>query len=320
MTTPDFDGTVRNTLGRVCNDIVNGTIPIPCVMSDRTESAICARWTKGTPMENEGRILSQRLADVLPVIAGSTAVAVNEEELPMPTFDYGDEWLNLFAGSVWIDFTSPPHRTSRGSIRFSAWAFTPEEMGWGADMINRNPVDYDRMIFMLPFGHSRNRAYRKINGHSYVSMVDSGLIAICVRDNNFFLGMCDLNSLGLAQDEMWPDKMAAERLIADKANRLMRVLFAVNMLSNVKLERVAPANKIPKHERSYPKIAYHVLKLERSKGAVSPKLKEQFRASPRRHMRRGHVRRLVQQHKITWIRPCIIGDADQGSIIKDYIV
>jgi hypothetical protein len=42
-------------------------------------------------------------------------------------------------------------------------------------------------------------------------------------------------------------------------------------------------------------------------------------ASPRFHVRRGHIRRLADGRR-TWVRQCSVGDASSGIIDKDYRV
>lgn len=41
-------------------------------------------------------------------------------------------------------------------------------------------------------------------------------------------------------------------------------------------------------------------------------------ASPRLHWRRGHIRHLGDEKK-TWVRPCLVGDGEHGTIIHDYV-
>ena len=41
-------------------------------------------------------------------------------------------------------------------------------------------------------------------------------------------------------------------------------------------------------------------------------------ASPRQHLRRGHIRRLPKDN--IWIQPCVVGDPNKGTIHKQYAV
>jgi len=50
-----------------------------------------------------------------------------------------------------------------------------------------------------------------------------------------------------------------------------------------------------------------------------PLSEEQRRASPRLHFRRGHIRNNADGTQ-TWVRPCMVGDPDEGTVVKDYDV
>lgn len=41
-------------------------------------------------------------------------------------------------------------------------------------------------------------------------------------------------------------------------------------------------------------------------------------ASPRVHLRRGHIRRLPD--KRVWVNACVVGDKSRGMVVKDYAV
>ncbi len=42
-------------------------------------------------------------------------------------------------------------------------------------------------------------------------------------------------------------------------------------------------------------------------------------ASPRLHLRRGHVRRLPSGESV-WVQPCVVGDKSKGMVTKDYVL
>lgn len=42
-------------------------------------------------------------------------------------------------------------------------------------------------------------------------------------------------------------------------------------------------------------------------------------ASPRQHLRRGHIRRLPSTRTV-WVSQCLVGDPQKGFIVKDYVV
>jgi hypothetical protein len=45
----------------------------------------------------------------------------------------------------------------------------------------------------------------------------------------------------------------------------------------------------------------------------------QLRASPRQHLRRGHIRRLPDGRKI-WVQAAVVGSVEKGRIDKSYFV
>lgn len=50
-----------------------------------------------------------------------------------------------------------------------------------------------------------------------------------------------------------------------------------------------------------------------------PLPEEQRRASPRLHFRRGHIRNNPDGTQ-SWVRPCMVGDPEEGTVVKDYDV
>jgi len=50
-----------------------------------------------------------------------------------------------------------------------------------------------------------------------------------------------------------------------------------------------------------------------------PLPEEQRRASPRLHFRRGHIRNNPDGTQ-SWVQPCMVGDPEEGTVVKDYEV
>ncbi len=91
--------------------------------------------------------------------------------------------------------------------------------------------------------------------------------------------------------------------------------------SNVKTERVQQASPTVNTKRQKngkaPLLDYHVLVLDHPTAATGkPVQLIGNRASPRQHLRRGHIRR-YPEHKV-WINAQIIGAAENGVIRKSY--
>jgi hypothetical protein len=98
-------------------------------------------------------------------------------------------------------------------------------------------------------------------------------------------------------------------------------LCAALQCSNVRMEKVvAPEALQEKRERKgrLPFYTYHVLVLpDESVNATSGNGSHE---SPRRHLRRGHIRRLHDPQRTVWVNACLVGNAERGLVDKDYHV
>lgn len=71
-------------------------------------------------------------------------------------------------------------------------------------------------------------------------------------------------------------------------------------------------------KKKLPKFSYHLLKIPSNRG-VDKDFKGGHHSSPRRHLRRAHLRKL-QTGTYTFVRQCVVGDADKGFVSKNYKV
>lgn len=96
-------------------------------------------------------------------------------------------------------------------------------------------------------------------------------------------------------------------------------LIEILECSNVRTERVeVPAPLAKKRaRRGEPSFTYHVLTIPG--GSDGHEGRSGSHASPRQHLRRGHIRRLANDRKI-WINACVVGSAKNGVVEKDYQV
>ena len=93
--------------------------------------------------------------------------------------------------------------------------------------------------------------------------------------------------------------------------------------SNVSTQRVAQASPTVNRKRESkgktPLLDYHVLVIDRptplNGTSRGPLIGE--RASPRQHLRRGHIRRYATGKKV-WINSMLVGQQEHGVIVKDY--
>lgn len=99
-----------------------------------------------------------------------------------------------------------------------------------------------------------------------------------------------------------------------------RFLMAVNCTNVARVEHPAPKsiNARRTEKGKQPIYSYWTLHLT---GKSSNDSADQggTHASPRIHLRRGHVREYAPG-KFTWVEACVVGDKDRGMVAKDYRV
>ena len=143
---------------------------------------------------------------------------------------------------------------------------------------------------VLVFGRARSDTLKRITGEKFTTTLDGPVIhtACFVGKTRSLTAHRISNPLPGYVAGVF-NEVETNEYAADIIARTAGFLYIVNVVNNVDLVRVAPARKVPKYQRKYPKLEYRVLKLRdrKAKGAVSPKLAEQLRASPRQHLRRG---------------------------------
>ena len=97
------------------------------------------------------------------------------------------------------------------------------------------------------------------------------------------------------------------------------VFLSILNCKNVKTEEVKPDAALQKARAKrgkMPLFSYHVLTL-RSDTPEKGDSKGGTHASPRLHIRRGHIRRF-DDGTHTWVSPCTVGDKKLGMVHKDY--
>lgn len=102
---------------------------------------------------------------------------------------------------------------------------------------------------------------------------------------------------------------------------IMQLCAALNC-SNVSTETL-PAPKFLNKKRAKsgkpPLFEYKILKVDTTPTATRQSIPGGgTHASPRVHLRRGHIRRLPV--KSVWVQPCVVGDKSRGVVMKDYAV
>ncbi len=116
---------------------------------------------------------------------------------------------------------------------------------------------------------------------------------------------------------------AFAQLMLDSHDELMMLVQSCSVLNcaNVTTSELAPAAALNKKRQAkglQPFFTYKVLQLRREERA-SASVDVGQHASPRMHLRRGHLRRL--NNKTTWVRPTTVNAQSKlGVVLKDYAV
>ena len=100
---------------------------------------------------------------------------------------------------------------------------------------------------------------------------------------------------------------------------LLSLLLALQCC-NVKTENVPvpiALNKKRVERKKLPFVEYKILTVgTEHAGSLSG---SGTHASPRQHIRRGHIRRITDTRTV-WVNQCMVGDPNKGTIVKDYRV
>jgi hypothetical protein len=118
------------------------------------------------------------------------------------------------------------------------------------------------------------------------------------------------------------DKLKDVQIGAIVALNLMVKAIAVLNCSNVKIiesKEKKLINKKRKAKGKLPLFTYKTLHIDTSEQEKQEGEKKGTHASPRVHLRRGHIRKLANE-KTVWVQPCVVGDKTKGIVHKDYSV
>ena len=89
---------------------------------------------------------------------------------------------------------------------------------------------------------------------------------------------------------------------------------------NVTTETIHPSEALNKkriRNNKLPFVEYKILTLTRNR--YDSASQGGHHASPRQHLRRGHIRRLADTRTV-WVSQCVVGNSNKGVIVKDYQV
>lgn len=104
-------------------------------------------------------------------------------------------------------------------------------------------------------------------------------------------------------------------------NLMVKAIDVLNC-SNVKIiesQEKKLINKKRKAKGKLPMFTYKTLHIDTGEQEKQKGEKKGSHASPRVHLRRGHIRTLANG-KTVWVQPCVVGDKTKGIVHKDYSV
>lgn len=117
---------------------------------------------------------------------------------------------------------------------------------------------------------------------------------------------------------------ASAQILLDSHDEVVVLVQACSVINcaNVTTEEIAAPtflNKKRVAKGKQPFFSYKILQLSEDKRPRSGAGSGGKHASPRIHLRRGHLRRL--EKKVVWVRPAMINaDSKRGAVVKDYLV
>ncbi len=105
---------------------------------------------------------------------------------------------------------------------------------------------------------------------------------------------------------------------------IARMCFAVMACSNIETRDVQPeqpafAAKLRKERGLPPLHSYKILTIRPDELKTKSESQGGTHASPRVHLRRGHIRKLPDGRTV-WVQSCTVGDKTRGIVEKDYRV
>jgi hypothetical protein len=161
---------------------------------------------------------------------------------------------------------------------------------------------------------------------------EDGLISVAVFNKKpgvpwYWIGVFDILPNGkddfhcqararFSEDDAWND--GALEYAAKAANTMVRFVMALNCVNTKRVEHPAP--KFMNQKRSakgkQPLFSFWTLHLPAPAANDGPLLGGTH-ASPRLHLRRGHIRQYAPG-KYTWVEACVVGSKQAGIVSKDY--
>lgn len=101
--------------------------------------------------------------------------------------------------------------------------------------------------------------------------------------------------------------------------RFLSALACENVSTDTDHKPDAKLNKARVKKGKTPLFEYKVLKINTQVSATDANDSSGTHASPRTHLRRGHIRKL-KNGKTIWVNGCVVSGSKEGIVNKDYLV
>lgn len=179
---------------------------------------------------------------------------------------------------------------------------------------------YDNILKERPIGKEPMASQMAIAAAVEAGVIEPDAKRLIGEPFVLFPEMFDL----LVQELGSKDKANSSIMLDSRDESFMQLqVCAVLGCANVGTVDVDPSVKLNKKRVSkgnQPFFSYKVLELDDERAAPSGPGQGGQHASPRRHLRRGHIRRL-QTNRVVWVRPSMVNaNSPRGVVDKDYRV
>ncbi len=117
---------------------------------------------------------------------------------------------------------------------------------------------------------------------------------------------------------------AVAQIILDSHDETMVLIQACSVINcanvtTAEIQAPTALNKKRQEKGKQPFFSYKVLQLSDDRREAGRRGSGGIHASPRMHLRRGHLRRL--ESKVVWVRPSMVNaGSSAGAVVKDYAV
>lgn len=190
-----------------------------------------------------------------------------------------------------------------------------------------NLLPFDCCLFQMELPKTDKPIFiliKKLNNNEFVFYVWSAMTVLkksYLPANAYYLVNTEDNTTTTTQLDLSAEKLTDQENDVFFKQRLEPVVYALRMMACSNIETIDNIPSRLKQSRvkkgKSPLFEYKTLHV-----TGAPKTKNKYgnggsHASPRVHLRRGHIRKLSET-KSVWVQPCVVGDKSKGVIHKDY--